>query len=280
MIYVCHEARECKRRMKGRQSDSETKADTWARKHEGVITRRGEMPEEGRVKGKKVGEGGKKRARVETGDNRDSAASPSCLCLPWQGQVEADSRTFTECQLNKEGTEGWKWAGRRAEQKEEGDLRLNASPSDGCQAFCCLPAPSCSTMWSISCADQADYTSLFIHSSSTRRVMITGYGRVHSEFRMHSELRESRALVCWLSSSRCHALVSCRERLVLTRATLWSCLNQSRLWLIQALAAVCEEGMTKRQISDSPGVKKSSLLLLVESGTFSKSLNKAELLDF
>lgn len=244
MIYVCHEARKCKqrRRIKGRRNDSETKADTWARKHEGVITRRGEMPEEGRVKGKKVREGGKKE-RVETGDNRDSAASLSCLCLPWQGQVEADSRTFTECQLNKEGTEGWKWAGRRAEQKEEGDLRLNASPPDGCQAFCCLPAPSCSTMWSISCADQADYTSLFIHSeisSSTRRVMITGYGRVHSEFRMHSELEESRALVCWLSSSHRHVSVSCSERLVLTQATWWSCLNQ-----------VCVEGMTKRQISDT-----------------------------
>lgn len=39
------------------------------------------MPEEGRLKGKKVGEGGEKE-RVETGDNRDSAASPSCLCLP------------------------------------------------------------------------------------------------------------------------------------------------------------------------------------------------------
>lgn len=102
--------------------------------------------------------------KANIGENRGSAVSPGCLCLLWQGQVEADSRTFTESQLNKEGMEGWKWA-EREEQKKEGDSETKCQSPNGCQTFCSLPAWSCSTMWLISSTDQTAmiHTSLCIY---------------------------------------------------------------------------------------------------------------------
>lgn len=111
------------------------------------------------TKWKKVREEGRGEERAETGDNRESAVSPGCLCLLWQGQVEADSGTFTESQLNKEGMEGWKWA-EREEQKKERDSETKCQSPNGCQAFCSLPARSCSTMWLISSIDQTATISL------------------------------------------------------------------------------------------------------------------------
>lgn len=115
-----------------------------------------------------IGEKGKRKSREEkikvraedreekvadTRENRESAVSLGCLCLWWQGQVEADSRTFTDSQLNKEGMEGWKWA-EREEQKKKGDAETKCQSPNGCQPFCFLPAQSCSAMWLISCIDQ------------------------------------------------------------------------------------------------------------------------------
>lgn len=51
--------------------------------------------------------------------------------------------------VKKDGMEGWKWA-KREVQKNGGHSQTKCQSPNGCQAFCFLPAQSCSTMWLIS----------------------------------------------------------------------------------------------------------------------------------
>lgn len=167
---------------KGRGGDKENGRN--ARRRRG----RGDTWEKIKRRQNKVREEGRGEERQETGDSRESAMSPGCLCLLWQGQVEADSRTFTESQLNKEGIEGWKWA-EREEQKKEGDSETKCQSPNGCQAFCSLPSQSCSTMWWISSIDQTAAidltTSLFIYFkhyfSNDHSIISTGTSWLNGE---------------------------------------------------------------------------------------------------